>query len=710
MRPSVRHPGYLRLGFVFLVLVLVPSFFLGYFSLRAVENEKRSRRERLLEDYSRYAEFAGRAVRGELVELESAWSELLPVRAGWEGRREAHAAALDSSVLHERFVDRAWLLHASGAVLYPREGGPAFFPVPGPVESRIYRELSARGESAEFDGDSPAAALAAYDEILQRVRNPRLRAMAFASLGRVHMRRGDFGAAREAYARILREYPEARDFDNQPLRFLAALQRARALAAEQDTSAATALVELMADLGRHSDELAGPQYDLFVESIETQLAALQPSDLLRRRFDALRERAKHRVGPDYFVRKLERKLLRAVLDEQSPSLRMRYISGVADDEPYLLAYVLLPDPSQTRITGLVGYQIDLGRLSTALLPRFLRELELSDALYLSVLDEEGHRVIGEAATTPPVVRSNLGEPFEFWDVAVYARQPLGTTADFRTTVFLYVILVLLLTIVAGAVAVYWGLRREAHLASLKTTFVSNVSHELRTPLTSIRMYAEMLETGGARMPETERRHQLAVIRGECRRLERLIDAVLDFASLSRGTKAFHFEYEEVGTLVQAVAEEFREQAVSQGFAYEVSVEPEMPEVRLDADAVRQLLLNLLSNAVKYSETDRWIAVRAFQRRGEVAIQVQDRGIGIDAAEHERIFQDFYRVDQRLSSDRQGLGLGLTLVRRIVEAHRGRVTVESTLGSGACFTVWLPAETAAEPAPPEPPLTAGRTHA
>lgn len=709
MRPSARHPGTLRLGLVFLVLVLLPSFFLGYFSLRAVENEKRTRRQRLLEDYERYAEFAGRAVRSELVELESAWQELLPARPGWEARREAQAAALDSSVLAPRFIERAWLLHTSGRVLFPPSGDDAFHAAPSAAEARLYDELAARGEAAEFDGDDPAEARAAYEEILRRVRNPRLRAMALASLGRLHMRAGDWGAARQAYESLVREAPEARDFDNQPLRFVAALQIARARAAAGDTSAATVLVELMADLVAHSDELADTQYDLFLESIDTQLGQLQPPAALRQRHAWLREQTKRTVGPGYFARKLERKLLRAAVDAQPPSLRMRYISGVADARPYLLAYVLLPDASQTRVNGLVGFQIDLERLSTALLPRFLRELELSDALVLSVLDEGGHRVIGEAAAAPPVVQSNLGEPFEFWNVAVYARAPLETATDFRTTVFLYVILLLLLTIVAGAVAVTLGLRREARLAALKTTFVSNVSHELRTPLTSIRMYAEMLEAGAARMPEDERRNQLAIIRSECSRLERLIDAVLDFASVSRGTKAFQLEYEEVGPLVQSVAEAFREQAVAQGFAYEVSVAPDLPEVRLDADAVRQMLLNLLSNAVKYSEDDRWIAVRAFQRGPEVALQVQDRGIGIEASEHEKIFQDFYRIDQRLSSDRQGLGLGLTLVRRIAAAHGGRVTVESAPRRGSTFTVWLPAEPAPAP-PPEPPLPAGRTHA
>jgi two-component system sensor histidine kinase SenX3 len=111
------------------------------------------------------------------------------------------------------------------------------------------------------------------------------------------------------------------------------------------------------------------------------------------------------------------------------------------------------------------------------------------------------------------------------------------------------------------------------------------------------------------------------------------------------------------------------------------------------------MLNLLSNAVKYSEDERWIAVRVFRRGPEVGLEVEDHGIGIDPAEQERIFDDFYRVDQRLSSARQGVGLGLTLVRRIVGAHHGRVTVDSARHRGSRFTVWLPVEPAGTGAAP-----------
>jgi signal transduction histidine kinase len=291
-------------------------------------------------------------------------------------------------------------------------------------------------------------------------------------------------------------------------------------------------------------------------------------------------------------------------------------------------------------------------------------------------------------------------PFDFWKLAVFRRPsaPGEPGLDFRTKVYLYVVLLLLVTVVAGAGLGVAALRRQARLAREKTSFVSSVSHELRTPLTSIRLYTEMLETGAEWMGAEERARSLGTIRRECERLQRLIDQVLEFARLERGTREYRFEYEEVGPLVRGVAEEFRAQAESAGCRYEVSVEDDLPEARVDADAVRQMLLNLLSNAVKYSDSERDVAVRVFRRDAELALQVEDHGVGIDPREQRRIFDEFYRVETSPPSRRGGVGLGLTVVRRLAEAHGGRVSVESEPGRGSRFTVWLPLEAPAASGP------------
>lgn len=688
---------HLRLAIVFCVLVLVPSALLGWFSLRAVQSERQASRMRRLADHAGDAEFASRAVQQELGRLEAAWEALVPRSVGWERRPSDLAQALDAARGHA-FVRDTHLLHVCGF----RHAGSGAKPEQTDLrcDTQLARELWEalnRADVAEVDAGDLGAALTEYADVAQRAQLPTLRAMALAGMARIHIQRQEWDAALRAAERITREFAGVQDLDNRSLRLHAKLHIARAREGKgEHDAAALALVDAYEDLQRHSDEIGQLQFDILADRIAQRVdhvRALAPSwPELEARWKAARVGAKKPVGSTYFSRKLMRKLVRSVLDDQAYSTRVSYISDSSDGTPFLLAYLFLPDAHGTRVSGIVGLTIDLTELSQALLPNIVQGLELRGDVGVAVIDDAGQRIIDAHVEGDQVLATQgLGVPFDFWSVAVVGHEPndMLTGMDFRTKVFLYMVLVLLVAIVAGSTWLVQGLRRESRLAHLKTSFVSNVSHELRTPLTSIRMYSEILESSGDEVPPAERARYLKTIQRECDRLRRLIDAVLDFARMDRGTKKYTFEYEELGALVHAIGEDFRAQAEAAGFEYHVEIEPDLPEMRLDADAVRQMLLNLLSNALKYANDVRYIALRARRHDGMLAIEVQDRGIGIDAREQERIFQDFYRVDTLVTSERGGVGLGLTLARRIAEVHGGRITVQSKRGEGSTFTVLLP---------------------
>jgi two-component system phosphate regulon sensor histidine kinase PhoR len=160
--------------------------------------------------------------------------------------------------------------------------------------------------------------------------------------------------------------------------------------------------------------------------------------------------------------------------------------------------------------------------------------------------------------------------------------------------------------------------------------------------------------------------------------------------VERGGNQYQFEYEDPSAILAAAVESFRPHAEARGFVVEVEIAEDLPELRMDADAILQVMLNLLSNAIKYSDKVKEIHIRAYRAGAAVKIEVVDRGIGIDATEIEKIFDDFYRVDQRLSSRQQGgMGLGLTLARHIIRAHGGDIRVDSEPGKGSTFSFTLP---------------------
>jgi signal transduction histidine kinase len=346
-----------------------------------------------------------------------------------------------------------------------------------------------------------------------------------------------------------------------------------------------------------------------------------------------------------------------------------------------------------------------------LFPKILQNLQFSEQATLAVLTTKGEYVIGtERLPSQPIAAQTLAAPFDFWQVAVYLRDrpAVRRWENFRATLGLWLISLLLISIILGAYIFVRRAQREAYLSQLKSTFVSNVSHELRTPLASIKLLAEFLEMqwpGNTAVALPKRQapaeQYLSVIRRECDRLSRLIDNLLDFATIERGVKQYHFDYEDLTIVLCMAVESFRPHAEAQGFRLDMDIVEPLPAIRLDADAMAQVVLNLLSNAVKYSDAVKEIRVQAYRDSAHVVMAVTDRGIGIDAAELPKIFDDFYRVDQRLNAPQQGgMGLGLTLARHIVHAHGGSIRVHSDVGKGSTFAVALPI-----PAEDTPPGTA-----
>jgi signal transduction histidine kinase len=230
-------------------------------------------------------------------------------------------------------------------------------------------------------------------------------------------------------------------------------------------------------------------------------------------------------------------------------------------------------------------------------------------------------------------------------------------------------------------------RRAQDLARRQLEFVATVSHELRTPLAVIRSAADNLADGVIHDDERVRQYG-DLLRREGVRLTDLVEQILEFAGLQSGQRALARRPVHVAELLRDVASAAQETS-GHCVTIDVAIADRLPAIPGDEAALRRVFQNLIGNAIKYGAAAGWVGVRAAQGASGVDVTISDRGIGIPAADHERIFDPFYRASDVVSAQIQGAGLGLSLVKRIVEAHGGRVTVESAPGQGSAFTVSLP---------------------
>jgi signal transduction histidine kinase len=263
----------------------------------------------------------------------------------------------------------------------------------------------------------------------------------------------------------------------------------------------------------------------------------------------------------------------------------------------------------------------------------------------------------------------------------------------QTLVYLGLTVLALATLLIAMWVLLRVVRSEMDLAQMKANFVADVSHELKTPLALIRMFGETLQSGRVTSEEKQREYYDIITR-ESTRLAGLIDNILDFARIEAGRKDYVLEPTNIADIVRDTYEAYRPQLDHGGFEHHLSVHGSLPMVDADRNSIAQVLINLITNAVKYSEEEHYLAIDVTEdmRRGRrgVLISVHDRGIGISPEDRAHLVDGFFRANDRRVRNKGGAGLGLALVKHIVDCHDGLLDVESRLVKGSTFRIFLPA--------------------
>ncbi len=631
-----------------LAVVLVPTACLLWFMSAAVRNERIAVRQKLSDAYLPQFEATARRVNEHWQRKAAGLSD---AAAG------APPAQAFGRLVLDGVCDSAVIYDLSGILRYPRN---AEHGVGGP-EPDTRRWAAAR--NLEFARADLAGAAAAYAGIARDSEDANIAARALQAQARCLTRAGQTEAAIEVLA----------------------------------GPAADPSAESLADLAYR--DARDPQGRLIVPSAQLMALELMGDPAHPRHAETL-ERLVARLA-DYAEPALppgQRRFLMRRLEEIVPDQPLP-LAVAAED---LAAEYLATGPARPAFASLVRTSLDglwalpsPDRTVVALLRQERIAAEVGSVVAAEMpLTEASVEVLvaGQGDAEPePFLLVSAGEYLPDWHLALHLAGPDPFSAATNRQIAAYLwtgFLVMAFTALIAAV-VGRHLLRQLRLTRLKNDFIATVSHELKTPLSSTRVLVDTLLAGNYRNQEQAAEY-LQLIARENERLSRLIDNFLSFSRMERDRRAFELTDLEPAEIVAAAADVVRSRFESHDCRFDVDTAPDLPAVAGDRDALITVVLNLLDNAYKYSDNDRRITLRTYAADGHVCFEVQDNGIGMSKRATRRVFDRFYQVDSSLARSAEGCGLGLSIVKFIVDAHGGTVEARSEPGKGSTFTVRLPA--------------------
>ncbi len=688
---------------IFLLVVFLPSLVLAAFGIRAIRNERYKLQQLNLEQQRVF-------IRSLKAEVQSLLDREVSVL-----RELASSPAMidrDGRSFHELISRRVQGGALSGMIVIFRESVPPWFPgftafPPRPGNPTIPEEWTrlgpalAEAERAEFRLRDFDAAISYYGRILQRATDNRIKAWIRSRIARCEVKRNRFEQAVAAYRSIIEEFPEAITESGRPLSLACRTEILDVLRAEGDfrgffLEALQTLRHLDEGFwsfgGDHVDFHASRIADLINESLEDSTKAPPPPDF-RSFCDEIQESLDRKLGTWRLAEMGWITILGAAgnwQDHRAGRGSVAYRSALELDEKESLFLALpLGGEESGYPKKFIGSLLDIADLRASL-DAFTSDNHPPGVSVVFRSTRSDGVLHGEEAVAArsPAVSEYFPENFPPWKIEIYQDRGTGGEAPLTGNIFFWTILALLLIVLSGSGLIIRTLVREASLLNLKSEFIASVSHEFKTPLTAMGAILERLLSQEVRDPGKLREYH-QILSHDSDRLKRLVKNVLDFTKIEDGKREYRLAKTDLAQLVRQEVGIFEREQGPSGFSIVFEVEENLPPVMADEEALGQALHNVLDNAAKFSGPARNIDVEISRGTGNVEISVRDRGVGIPESERKKVFEKFFRGRQASSVSPTGTGLGLTLVRHIMDGHGGDVLIQSHPGKGTRVTLILP---------------------
>lgn len=699
-----------KIFLLFFLGIGLPSLLLGYFAFRGIQNDQALLEKGKLDDHLRAAEQVTSSINQSISEVEQAFLKALSSPDN-SGERDFIQPLKDFANRHP-LVEEAFLFQDDDEIRFPF-AEHLFFPDGSLTNSAVSSTQSLHnrnfrtGQQLEFQQKNYRKALSSYQRAMEQANNRQLKGECLSAIARVQKKAKLLEEAIESYKKISEDYSQVQITDGIPLGLASRLELGLLFQETGDIlNAIKTHTELFSSLTNREWPLEEAAYVFFSETIKSSIQDIFSQEPLPSGIFAFKKTYENRENEEQDRRKQTERLLlfqeRAATDIQAkmppgpgdssnPSKRCIVEIG---RNIYFVSLSRLDQGKRSDHQERWGILFNTPYLKDSLLQQSLQNHVPSEKSSWIIRGREGQTVLASenVPSGTPIVKTNFTGSFPDWILEFYHEEPRLFEAFLtsRRGIYFYIFLLIGGILIFGLILTVRAVSHELELARMKSDFVSTISHEFKSPLTSIRQLAEMLQTG--RVPSKERRQKYYdVLLEQSERLSLLTENILSFAKMEEGRRDFVFERTDIKSSLEDLVSSVQERVRHEGFTVQLEVEDSLPPILADRDAMTQAIHNLIDNAIKYSGKVKKVVVKSYQEDQNLVIEVQDCGIGIKKEEKDKIFDRFYRGGDKLTGMVKGSGLGLTLVKLIIDAHHGSIHVESEQGQGSTFSVKLPFE-------------------
>ncbi len=688
---------------IFFVVVFLPSIVLAFFGIRAIYNERYKLQQQNIEQQKEFIKAVQTGIQSRIDKNSSKLKQLSGHRVFSEKDYPGIIDLLSENLKEKMLFGHVVIWNEDGSPWIP--GFQAFPPgskaLSVPAEWDKWRSELGRAENAEFRRRDFLDAVSLYKSILDRADDKQVKAWLLNRIARCEIKQGRFSQALNAYRSIIANFSGLFTESGRPLDYFSRVAMMDAFRAAKDHESffRESLLTFRL-LEQNVWSLDGEQIKMYATALKNtidQVTAESSSENIPEDYSESVSDIQTTIDEKWQMWQMAEAVKRSTLPETrerqgnlgSDNQQVHKSAFVFEDDDILVLLIAFPNEdagSNREYLGSLVHASDLTEvIDTQTKENGLSDVSLVVRSSLSDIvvfgDENANR--GSAAIT-----DYFPENFPPWRIELYQAGDGESGFSLHKNIFFWTILALLVIVFFGSGLIIRTIVQEVNLLNLKSEFIASVSHEFKTPLTAMGAVLERLMSDEVKDPKKTKEYYKILSR-DSERLKRLVKNVLDFTKIEDGKREYKLASIDITKLVRQEVDSFQNENRMTGVRVDTEMDDNIPHVKADEEAMSQALHNVLDNAAKFSGPEKNIHINILRRQDSVEIAVQDRGIGIPENEQKKVFEKFYRGKQASSISPTGTGLGLTLVKHIMDAHFGDVIIKSQPGKGARVSLIVP---------------------